>query len=338
MFENKVNLWHYTTLEGLEGILRTQAVWATHFEYLNDASELRYSKQVLAEVFLPIAKSFIEQVCSEHKEAQHLVDSNGGIERFTNSEVEDTLEILYSALLDVRNVHGNGFRSIPCIASFSQVELAGKFEQGNGLLSQWRGYGIDGGYAIIFNKEALCARFQEETSTHYYGIHGDGDVRYYINQESELADIRGKLDLLCSVIKGFYSDRVFGKKTKLDDVQFLDALASCMVFLKHGGFSQENEYRFYVFPHPLSMRQHPDFKDDPNKSFKEILFRSSNGLQVPYVSLFRSKNKQLPIERICIGPHKDARKREVSIKDFLYSSGLGHIEVYRSSIPFIGIK
>src|SRR5713226_7187525 len=32
-------LYHYTTSVGLEGILRTQQLWATHIGYMNDAEE-----------------------------------------------------------------------------------------------------------------------------------------------------------------------------------------------------------------------------------------------------------------------------------------------------------
>lgn len=32
-------LYHYTTGAGLEGILRSQVLWATHIAYLNDAEE-----------------------------------------------------------------------------------------------------------------------------------------------------------------------------------------------------------------------------------------------------------------------------------------------------------
>lgn len=39
---NVETLWHYTTLEGLLGILRSKSIWATHVQSLNDHSELRY--------------------------------------------------------------------------------------------------------------------------------------------------------------------------------------------------------------------------------------------------------------------------------------------------------
>lgn len=40
-------LWHYTTAEGLLGILRTGTIWATGLDYLNDASEGVYISQLI---------------------------------------------------------------------------------------------------------------------------------------------------------------------------------------------------------------------------------------------------------------------------------------------------
>lgn len=45
-------LYHYTTLEGLKGILETQTLWATHFEFLNDSSELSTFKDILSNALM----------------------------------------------------------------------------------------------------------------------------------------------------------------------------------------------------------------------------------------------------------------------------------------------
>jgi Protein of unknown function (DUF2971) len=47
-------LYHYTTRGGLEGILTTDQIWFTHYEHLNDDTELKFgmdmAKSVLAEI------------------------------------------------------------------------------------------------------------------------------------------------------------------------------------------------------------------------------------------------------------------------------------------------
>ena len=43
-------LYHYTDWAGLEGIVRTGALWATHHAALNDREEIGYAKALLLEI------------------------------------------------------------------------------------------------------------------------------------------------------------------------------------------------------------------------------------------------------------------------------------------------
>ena len=47
--EEYETLYHYTTLEGLTGILEHRCLWATHYRYLNDSSEALLMKDKLIE-------------------------------------------------------------------------------------------------------------------------------------------------------------------------------------------------------------------------------------------------------------------------------------------------
>src|SRR5258708_2396783 len=42
-------LHHYTTFAGLEGIVKSNSLWATHYSSLNDSSEILFVKSFLAE-------------------------------------------------------------------------------------------------------------------------------------------------------------------------------------------------------------------------------------------------------------------------------------------------
>lgn len=44
-------LWHYTSGEGLIGIIESGVLWATHVGCVNDSTELRYSNTILLNVF-----------------------------------------------------------------------------------------------------------------------------------------------------------------------------------------------------------------------------------------------------------------------------------------------
>ena len=40
--EEHSELFHYTGAAGLAGIIQSQTLWATHYEYLNDSEEIKY--------------------------------------------------------------------------------------------------------------------------------------------------------------------------------------------------------------------------------------------------------------------------------------------------------
>jgi len=43
----KKTLWHYTNQRGLLGIVRSQAIWATHHQYLNDRTEFTHARDLI---------------------------------------------------------------------------------------------------------------------------------------------------------------------------------------------------------------------------------------------------------------------------------------------------
>jgi len=49
-------LYHYTTLEGLLGILESRVLWATSIRHLNDSSEFRYTVDLVRDVILDIPR------------------------------------------------------------------------------------------------------------------------------------------------------------------------------------------------------------------------------------------------------------------------------------------
>ncbi|MGZ8237954.1 MAG: DUF2971 domain-containing protein [Methylobacter sp.] len=110
--DQQKELYHYTTHEGLLGILNNNQMWATHIEYLNDSTELRYG--------LNLAK---EELNNRYKQAS-----------------DDKEKEKLNCLLDEIDSHSFGNISVSCLT------------EERDLLSQWRAYGGKGsGYSIGFN-------------------------------------------------------------------------------------------------------------------------------------------------------------------------------------------
>jgi hypothetical protein len=106
-----LKLYHYTTAEGLIGILNSTSFWMTNLRYMNDLSELQYSVDLIGKT--------IESKSSEYA-------SN------------DILKEFFNRVRNTFSPFGGG----------TEVFAVCFCEQGN-LLSQWRAYGgRGGGYAI----------------------------------------------------------------------------------------------------------------------------------------------------------------------------------------------
>lgn len=113
-------IYHYTTFEGLMGILRKNVLWATKIQYLNDATELvepiNIADNLLNTYLNQIYKGLIKNIKPQ------------------------IIEHLSAAIHEWQYIN-------ICVCSFCT----------NGdLLSQWRGYGVPGSaYSIGFNREKL---------------------------------------------------------------------------------------------------------------------------------------------------------------------------------------
>lgn len=114
--EGQKELFHYTSHEGLLGILNNDKIWATYIEYLNDSTELRYALNLAIE------------------------ELNNRFEQANNDREQEKLD----CLIDEIKTHRIMNISVSCLT------------ERRDLLSQWRAYGGKGsGYSIGFNVNNL---------------------------------------------------------------------------------------------------------------------------------------------------------------------------------------
>lgn len=109
-------LYHYTSADGLLGIMRTEALWATSARYMNDASEVTYGQQIVCDTVKSAAK----------KET--------GIAR-------EWLDRFVDVIPRVHDAHET------YIASFCETP---------DMLSQWRAYGAGRGFCLVFRARKLA--------------------------------------------------------------------------------------------------------------------------------------------------------------------------------------
>ena len=123
-------LYHYTSIDGLKGILDSRCLWASQIHFLNDTQEFNYSIDIL------------KKLVSEFKEGLPPKKALSTVPL----KPEECLRSFYGLTEDIFKIEA--ISKLPvCVFSFS--------ENGN-LLSQWRGYcPPGGGYSIGFRSELL---------------------------------------------------------------------------------------------------------------------------------------------------------------------------------------
>ena len=159
-------LYHYTTYEGLQGILQTQSLWATNYKFLNDYSEIILFSDKLISYILPYVKKAYEKLIIDSPHVKEDLDRIGGLDHVVKHDTKVFVDSQYHATGD--EIY---------IASFCG-EHKNSFVNSNGLLSQWRGYGNGGGFALVFDTKKLEDMLEAESQKYEYSSGHFADLIY----------------------------------------------------------------------------------------------------------------------------------------------------------------
>lgn len=318
------SIYHYTGDKGLDGILRSKSLWATHYKFLNDTKELK--------VFIQAFKSRLDFTApiSEEKFKLHL----------------DVLEKSLDSLIDYFDAHSPHYLTCFCPED--------AFGSQNGRLSQWIRYGKDEGYAIEFDSAKLEEMLKIESKTgkglaYSVGV-GFKSVAYYNNVTSEICRhgfnlsnkeeednkrtvgaTKGKLKELFDLLN---TPPPTGKELNGHIQKCMESLSYSATRIKHYGFHEECEIRI-VAPAWVQEKLNGIQAD---LTAKPIYFRDND--KAPYIVLFEGKDCddlfQKSIKGIIIGPGAHQERRRVKVEMFLkkYGYPAEKINIRCSNIPF----
>jgi hypothetical protein len=290
-------IYHYTSRQGLEGIVDSGQIRATNIHHLNDAAELIW-----------YANSRFEYVLSNYASKKAL--ERGYAWSGTNNRI----------ITDIVLNHFQRQKTF-YTASFC---FPHQVNDTDGLLSQWRGYGGNGGYALVFNTKKLHKLIQEEEQKvpDRYCHVNTHRVTYPKLDEFKKAtcDLPSPLEkeAIENLLDAYFEElKISGNSDNLWHLS-LSQLSLLSSTTKHIGFQEEDEVRVVC-----------DINDEAIET-KPIEFYD-NG--VPYISLFE-KGQRLPIEKIIVGPHKEKEQRASELDVYLKKMGID-AKVNVSSIPYI---
>ena len=301
-------LYHYTTAEGLKGIVENEELWATSAYYLNDSAEILYGYRLLD---LALEKWLQRATSCEGSVSRGLGES---LRRYFG---HDALE---------RNV-------------ITPIYLTCFCEEGN-LLSQWRAYGSSGGYSIGFKVPeegivygmapepraytAQCVKVEYDRNTQIQHILEIVDSVLPILDEQEIAEAVRNIDPVSPL--GF---------SKLFSI-IQEMLVEESIGFKDAAFAVEKEWRFIVRSREL-LKQGVDYGDLANPP---IHFRTARGHLTPFVKLKPSKapmplvgdGQKLPIASVRCGPAGDRISAGMAVRYLLDGKGYRTARVDRSEI------
>ncbi len=323
-------LFHYTDIVGLKGIIESQTLWATHAAFLNDVTETRlFIKERLPAILNPTIAQCTANLARAPAN-QSLIAQHGGKKKITQRK-SITTEIttgIFNALF------GNQTTPPyvePFVTSFCGAATARIAE--HGLLSQWRGYTKNGGYAITFNTAKLYTLLRKEAEKWPGNTLILNDAIY----SNDVKKLRFKLGTQIKEIKTSITQwlQVPPNPQSLENLYI--PLIQCAYRFKHWGFREENEVRIIsVLPGKELAEAHrahaPGVTMKPRWNFIRA------GMAVPCIHLFegitRLPDKPLPITRIIVGPHQNKDERRRAVESLLGQHRL-NIQVSVSEIPYV---
>mgnify|MGYP000214788872 FL=1 len=325
-------VYHYTSADGLKGILESKSLWATNAEYLNDFREI---------------KEGIDTINSLRQ----------GLSEFSQTRLEEIYaEIRGIPLKDIKNKmqsadidNANKF-----LASFwgtlDENELSDiytvSFTTERDSLNHWLTYGSEQtSYCIKFNKDKLHDNsyfIRHKFLSDYAG------VIYEPTKEMLNLLIKKHLPevLDYSLDESLDKNELNGKLSKLVIEAFND-IAFEVASIKNKAFMYEKEYRFTLYsPGFVVINDEPkvdyfdfidssyiDFIELENgvKEFFPLCYRTlKSGIIAPYRAIPFPKNS---IEEIIVGPSEN---KDLAVKglESLLSSLNFNVEVSKTQTSF----
>ena len=238
-------LFHYTDTAGLLGIIESQQLWATHRSYLNDATEINYTYD-LVEKF--------QQILLDQNEVSSFTDEN--------SPMWKLRDLLFRFSYRTLRLKPNPDIYISC------------FCENGDLLSQWRGYGANGsGHSIGFDGNQLKKNFSKYKLSKV--VYSEDDQIEIIQQVFK-ATINS-FEKLTKNMKVNEAGQLAETHAKIFEKEML----YYATFFKHPTFSEENEWRLVIMQDEKCQSEKIDFRASQRGIIPFIKISSDTDRELP---------------------------------------------------------
>lgn len=247
-------LHHYTTINGLKGIVEGKTIWATYAGFLNDMSELSYGDSIVDWVMRSIESRKLKPMCRRFMYDEGLI-------RMISSSTGS-----FPSWIVGRNSSQSESSPRP------MATYVACFCEASDLLSQWRGYGGAGGYTLDVDGGAIGKAAESAVlpgRTRLMKVFYDEEKQRQL--VAELAfDF---LDLITTAFEGIRTKRKSPQENLLRQLigEFHIRVDHLLPLLKNPRFREESEWR-------IVHQRSPGEQEG-------IEFRTSGSLILPYVKV-----------------------------------------------------
>ncbi len=290
-------LYHYTGAGGLKGIFDSNTLWATDAEFLNDARELQFGRDEMlavlaeyAEELFPAARPF-----------------DGG-EQYSRAEV---VRSAIAYLLDTGGRQQGDGVYVSC------------FCEAGDLLSQWRGYGAGGGYALGFDVGALRDITAIPTTLRQTDGHGPGTLVAAPDQmhlRPTLMQVHYGPEAITDVVatvRQQIAPLPTGHPGAHGWAQAVTLAIPALASIKHPAFSEEREWRLIIA--------------DTGAAGPARFRLGPLGL-VPYVEV--PIDLSVALREVIVGPSPYPELHKLAVTRLLSNAGLHNVPLRLSDVPY----
>lgn len=277
--KNLLKGYYYTSVETLNKILNSGAVYSTNYRYLNDPGEWKYGYQQL--------------VC----ECQSILEKEYSI-----SEKNEFVEFM-KQILGEKQYYLNDYpvgNDSPFEGNRSEIFTI-SFTEEEDLISQWDRYAKESGVVLEFDFSPIQQKeifFYQETMEKKR-IAVDILPQKVAYREEDVKRISQKV---LETLEEEFTEQGLVPETRIGYhvYMYIRYIAS---YIKNAAYEQEKEMRISVYPLVTDHKT----KDDIDKS--SIVYTIQDGVYVPHVPLFCGMRKEdkiincgFPIRSIRVGP------------------------------------
>jgi hypothetical protein len=329
IYEGHLELFHYTKFKALEGIVASNSIWATRYDRMNDTSEVIHLRDYLFRSLEPYAIEIAKQYVRGSLKRKRQADKFGGIIKAARHNANETIRAAYDVSFLGRG--GQSPHFVPYIASFCGHTGDSEYVRANGLLSQWRAYGdCNERFALVFDTQGLHELLLAESKLFAFSPLRFVDVVY----DDDSFDFDARFPVLAAELRRHHSSLYEDQMPDFSESKLPEEFIAATTCLKSRGFSEEREVRIVAVPLTTELRKNliesTGEDEAAGRALIPIKHRDRDGVDVPYVSLFETQGRSLPIKRIIVGPCRDQDGAVARVCEL--TRGL-EISIHKSSVP-----